>query len=259
VNPKGGITWQVTPSAMVYASHGSNGREPTRNDMFAGFDNVDTSNVDFVGPLTRVKPERVYDTELGIRWRAPTIAAALNGFLMEFRNEITPIGELSYIGLPLRKNVASSSRRGVELDVQWRPSLMWEVTANATVSRNRIDEYTDDATGESHRDVEPLLTPTVIANHAVFWRATSALRFDVSGRYVGESFLANTGDDRFTTPAAYLVDAGVAWYLGPSELGVRVMNVTDKRFFAAGYTDGVEPYYFIGSPRAIVATATLRF
>jgi hypothetical protein len=106
----------VSPSVTAYASYGVNGREPARSDMFAGFDNIDTSNVAFVGPLGTVKPERVHDTEFGVRKRAGRWLLDANAFLMEFRNEILPVGDLSYIGTPLRTNVPSSYRRGVELD-----------------------------------------------------------------------------------------------------------------------------------------------
>lgn len=259
VNPKAGITWELTRQTTVYASYGSNGREPTRNDMFAGFDNVDTTNIDFVGPLSRVRPERVHDVEAGVRWRAESLSGNVNAFDMRFRNEITPVGELSYIGLPLRKNVRSSYRRGVEADVTWRPRSSLTASANATVSRNRIAEYTDDATGATYRDVEPLLTPTVLINHAVEWRMVPALSLSLAGRYVGRSFLANTGDRAFMTPSAYLADVGLAWRRGRHELAVHVMNVTSARFYSAGYTDGTTPYYFVTAPRAIFATATLGF
>jgi len=259
VNPKVGVTWEATRRATLYASYGSNGREPTRNDMFAGFDNVDTTNVDFVGPLSRVRPERVYDAEAGVRWRTTALSANVNVFDMRFRNEITPVGELSYIGLPLRKNVRASYRRGLEADVTWRPRSSITASANATLSRNRIAEYTDDASGETYRDVEPLLTPTVLVNHAVDWQMVSSLSLSVSGRYVGRSFLANTGDERFTTPSAYLLDAGLAWHRGRHELSLQVMNVGSTRFYAAGYTDGTSPYYFVTAPRAVFLTATLGF
>jgi iron complex outermembrane receptor protein len=259
VNPKAGITWEVSRGATLYASYGSNGREPTRNDMFAGFDNVDTTNVDFVGPLSRVRPERVYDTEAGVRWRTTALSANVNVFDMRFRNEITPVGALSYIGLPLRKNVRASWRRGVEADVTWRPVPVIATSVNVTVSRNRIAEYTDDATGATYRDVEPLLTPRVLINHAVDWQMARELSISFSGRYVGRSFLANTGDAAFITPSAYLVDAGVAWQRGRHELALRVMNVGSARFYASGYTDGTSPYYFVTAPRAIFATATIGF
>ena len=259
LNPKVGITWETSPSTTVYASFGSNGREPTRNDMFAGFDNVDTTNAEFVGPLSRVQPERVYDTEVGVRWRATALSANLNVFDMRFRNEITPVGELSYIGLPLRKNVGESVRRGIEGDVTWRPMPTLTTSLNATLSHNRISEYTDDAAGVTYRDVEPLLTPSVLVNYTLDWRVARELLASFGGRYVGRSFLANTGNEAFMTPAAHLVDAGLAWQRGPHELALRVMNVASTRFYAAGYTDGVSPYYFVTAPRAVFVTATIGF
>ena len=39
-------------------------------------------------------------------------------------------------------------------------------------------------------------------------RARSWLAFTGQGRYVGESFLSNTGDRRFMTPSFWLADAG---------------------------------------------------
>lgn len=180
VNPKVGITWEAARHATLYASYGSNGREPTRNDMFAGFDNVDTTNADFVGPLSRVRPERVHDGEAGVRWRATSLSANVNLFAMRFRNEITPVGELSYIGLPLRKNVRASYRRGLEADVTWQPVSAITASANATLSRNRIADYTDDATGATYHDIDPLLTPTVLLNHAVDWRMAPALSLFVA-------------------------------------------------------------------------------
>ena len=259
VNPKVGVTWEAARYTTVYASYGSNGREPTRNDMFAGFDNVDTTNAEFVGPLSSVRPERVYDAEAGVRWRAPSLSANVNLFAMRFRNEITPVGELSYIGLPLRKNVRASYRRGLEADLTWHPLASVTASANGTFSRNRIAEYTDGNTDVTYHDVEPLLTPAVLLNHGIDWQMTSSLALSVTGRYVGRSFLANTGDERFMTPAAHLLDAGVAWRRGRNELALNVMNVGSTRFYGAGYTDGTTPYYFVTAPRAVFVTATLGF
>jgi hypothetical protein len=107
--------------------------------------------------------------------------------------------------------------------------------------------------------VQPLLTPQELLNHAVDWQITPALTLSASGRYVGESFLANTGDRAFMTPSAYLADAGIAWRTGRHELALHVMNVGSARFYAAGYTDGTTPYYFVTAPRAIFATVTIGF
>jgi hypothetical protein len=73
--------------------------------MFAGFDNLDTSNAAFVGDLRRVKPEQVRDLEAGTVFRSSMIDVQADAYAMQFHDEITPIGTLSYIGTPLRKNV----------------------------------------------------------------------------------------------------------------------------------------------------------
>ncbi|MGH7177340.1 MAG: TonB-dependent receptor domain-containing protein, partial [Tepidisphaeraceae bacterium] len=187
VNPKVGVTMRLTPRTSWYVSYGTNGREPTRNDMFAGFDNLDTTNAAFVGPLDHVRPERVRDAEIGFAYRAPGIELAGNVFDMRFRNEITPIGELSYIGLPLRKNVRSSYRQGVELEAAHRAgsAARFGASANAALMRSRIAEYTDDATALTFRDVEPLLTPSFVANHRLSFAPHRATSLKIEGRYVG--------------------------------------------------------------------------
>src|SRR5262249_882627 len=143
LNPKVGATYALSPPVSLYMSYGKNSREPARSDMFAGFDNLDTSNVAFVGPLTRVKPETVHDLEAGGTLRRHDVEAQANLYSMDFRNEITPIGALSYIGTPLRKNVGASYRRGVEADVSYRPTTALTLSANASTSTNRIREYVD--------------------------------------------------------------------------------------------------------------------
>lgn len=259
VNPKVGVTYQATPTVSVYASIGQNGREPARNDMFAGFDNLDTTNADFVGPLSRVHPERVRDTEAGVTYRSSALELTTNLFSMDFRNEITPIGALSYIGLPLRKNVRSSVRRGIEVDGRWHLTPRLTLAGNGTASYNRIAEYTDDATGVTYRDVEPLLTPRFVSNQSVAYTPADGVRLMLDGRFMSRSFLSNTSDRRFTTPSAYALDAGADWTLGSVTFLAQVRNVTNARVYTGGYTDGTTPYYYILAARNLQVTARFGF
>ncbi len=48
-------------------------------------------------------------------------------YAMEFQDEIALSGELSEIGLPVRRNVPRSYRRGLELELDWGPSPEWHV------------------------------------------------------------------------------------------------------------------------------------
>lgn len=259
VNPKVGVTWQATRAIRGYASYGRNGREPARNDMFAGFDNLDTTNAEFVGDLSRVRPESVRDLEAGVVVRTARAGVQANLYSMNFHNEISPIGPLSYLGLPLRKNVARSYRRGLEVDAAFRVTAALTGTLNATVSQNRIDAYTDDAAGVTYRDVEPLLTPRAIANGAVKYALGGGVAVALDGRFVGRSYLANTSDARFTTPGRATVDGSVTWVVARYTLGIRANNLTDTPFYTGGYTDGTTSFYYVLPPRNVFVTLRARF
>lgn len=255
-NPKVGAAFRLTTPLSLYASYGINGREPARSDMFAGFDNLDTSNADFVGRLDRVHPERAHDLEAGVTFLGSSLALTANAFGMWFRDEILPIGELSYIGTPLRKNVRASRRAGLELDATYRGVPRLLLTGNATLMRGNIDGYTDDATGTTYDDVEPLLTPRALVRHGAELRLGTALRVGVDGRYTSRSFLRNTGERRFMLPASYVVDATLAFrpriWNGRHELLVQGNNLGNSLRYASGYSDGTESYYFVLPPRNVM-------
>jgi iron complex outermembrane receptor protein len=261
LNPKAGVTVAVSAPLSVYASIGQTKREPTRTDMFAGFDNLDTSNVSFVGSLARVRPERVRDLEAGLTYRTTRVDASANLYSMDFRDEIAAIGALSYIGSPLRQNVSASYRRGVEADVTLRATPQLSLTANAWASKNRIREYTDN-TGDApvtYRNVEPLLTPNVTAFGRAQYAATKALTVAAEGLYTGESFLTNTGDCKLMLPSATTVNASVGYRYREAEIVARVNNATDSRKYGSGYDGGGEPAYFILPPRNLFVSLKVAF
>lgn len=246
LNPKAGLTYHATPGISVYTSYGVNGREPARGDMLAGFDNLDTSNVAFVGSFDRVRPETAHDLELGVRVRRSTLALDANVYDMEFRNEIAAIGMLSYQGLPLRKNVPASTRRGVEASLQWRPRANVTASVNGSASRNWIAAYTDDATGITYRDVPPLLTPRYTSSQRLAYGAAHGLQLALEGRFTGRSYLANDGNVAFVLPAAYITDAQVGWRAPDDRFHVTlfVNNLANVNRYGSGYTDGSLSYYY---------------
>ena len=259
VNPKAGLTVRATPRVSYYASLGRTGREPTRNDMFAGFDNLDMSNAEFVGPFDRVRPEYVTDVEAGVTISAPVAEIRMNAFWMDFRDEITPVGQLSYLGLPLRKNVERSARRGIELDATLPEGRRITGSIGGAFTSAEIRAYTDDASGVTYRNVSPLLTPRITAAHDLRVAVTDRVKVTFGGRYSGRSYLANTDDRRFMLPAAYIPDVGVR--VGTEERSVQLLvyNATDADRYAGGYTDGSASYYYVHAARHATVTARVRF
>jgi iron complex outermembrane receptor protein len=261
VNPKLGVTYAATEPLSFYASYGSNTREPARSDMFAGYDNLDASNVAFVGDLRRVHPETVRDLEVGTTYHTRTVSAQANVYSMNFRNEIAPIGMLSDIGTPLRENVPSSYRRGIEADVTYSGLPRLVLAANAAVSHNRIREYVDSTSGTAvvYHNVAPLLTPQFQTFERATLSVTRTIALAAETRYQSRSFLDNTSDTRFVLPAAFNLDASLAWRVRDYELLVQANNLTNSRKYGSGYADGVTSYYYVLPPRNLFVTAILHF
>lgn len=275
-NPKAGARYDLTSRTGFYASAGLSHREPTRNDLFQGEDNATVAH-----ELHAVHPERLLDLEAGWDYRGARGSIAANVFAMEFRNEIAATGELSDIGLALRRNVDRSYRRGIEIDnaLQVAPSV--RLRGNASFSRNRIKTWTQfydvyDAAGNivasrpiNHFNVNPLITPAVIINQSVDYTATSRLTLTGTGRYVGKAYLDNTNNDAFTTPSFFGFDANAALnVLRSARLSLQMNNVFNSRhIFPSGYSylfitpkgsiDGIR-YFYPQATRNFVVTLDVR-
>ncbi|HXB13366.1 MAG TPA: TonB-dependent receptor, partial [Bacteroidia bacterium] len=164
-NPKGGVTYKFSSHVNYYVSVGQNHREPTRSDMFGGYDNLSTQANANLYPFantsqrTIITPEQVIDYELGSNLKFNKFSAQYNVYYMDFKNEITLLGALGSNGLPLMTNVSKSYRSGVELDMTYNLTKHFSLTNSSSLSHNRIQ-------GDG-KEYEPLLTPSIIINQGV--------------------------------------------------------------------------------------------
>jgi iron complex outermembrane receptor protein len=275
-NPKLGARYDLSSTSGLYASAGMSTREPTRNDLFQGEDNAS-----FAHDLHAVKPERIVDLEAGWDFRAGATLLAVNVYDMELHHEIASTGELSDIGLLLRRNADRSYRRGVELDGSWQATPAFRVRATANLSRNRINTWTQffdvyDAAGNFtgstplvFHDVKPVLTPEQLLNASIEWAPpASRLTLGATARYVGRAQLDNTNDDALTTPPFFTLDATAGWDLGRgTRLRLQVNNLlNNKRVYPSGYSynyisDGViagTAYYYPQATRNAVVMVDFR-
>ncbi len=261
-NPKTGVTFALAPGLSAFASYGITGREPARIDLFGGEDDLNAGNVANFGDFTRVKPERLADTEVGITLARPGFDLAVNLFSMDFRNDIARIGAPTASGSILRRNVGSSYRRGVELDASYRGINRVVLAGNATVSDNRIRSFTDSSRGTPTvlSNVEPLLTPRFLTAHRVEVTPTTHTLFSVEGRYQSRAFLDNTASADRVLPDYYTVDVMARVTLDRYALTLRGVNLGDSQGFGSGSVDrDGTARFFVLPARAIFATVSVDF
>lgn len=261
VNPKVGATYFANDQWSAFASFGLTSREPTRSDMLAGEDDLNAGNFDDLGDFSRVDPEQVYDTEIGVSYRSGAVQLNVNLYNMAFRNNIAPIGPPAASGSIPRRNVGSAFRRGVEIDADWQLTPRISIGGNATLSDNRIREYVDSSGTEPvvHRNVEPMLSSRIMSAQRVQFMPHDRFDFTLEGRYQSRAFLDNTGNPAFVLPDFYQLDAVARVNWSRYALMLRGVNLGDTRKFGSGYvSDGVVSY-FILPPRSLFVTGEVRF
>ncbi|HVD97864.1 MAG TPA: TonB-dependent receptor [Cytophagaceae bacterium] len=246
-NPKLGVRYNVTDKNSFYLSGGKTTREPTRIDYLGD----DRANFDV--KQSDVKPETVYNLEVGNEIHTKKVRFNTNIFLMEFRNEIAATGALNYFGYSIRKNVPRSYRRGLELDWTWQVHRMIALMNTSAFTVNRIKSYTQDlpvydSTGANTYTTEsvttknaiPVLTPAVTVNQGIRFTPLSWLSLDVIGKYVSKMYLDNTNNAALTTPAYFFADLRLALKLnkfiktGEHSLSFQLNNFTNTKYYNSG-------------------------
>ena len=248
INPKAGLSFEVKQNSVIYYSIGSTGREPTRNDMFGGNDDLLADSLG--NAIVSIKtPEYVVNQELGFRHQSSKLNFNLNLYYMDFKNEIVLDGKFGPNGLALTNKVEQSFRTGVELSVTYKMSKSFSLINNSSFNYSRIKEQKEVFT--------PILTPPLIINQEAvyFYKGFSVA---VSVRYQDKSFIdfANTS----TVKSYFLVNGRVSYDIKGFQFCVFVNNITNSNYFNNGYVDfDGSKKYFVQAPTNFYASIKYSF
>ena len=251
LNPKVGVTYKIKPNAAIYYSIGGTGREPTRNDMFYGNDDLptDTTGVALLGSTA---PEYVVNHELGYRINKPKWQMGANVYFMRFRNEIVLNGQFGPNGLALTNSVKRSTRSGIELDNHIMLGKYAGIRHAIAYNYSRITVL-----DTANISFSPILTPTFIANQTLYGKY-KGFEMDITTRYQSESYIdfanANTLPDFFTT------DLSLSYQRKKWLFGIKVYNVFNTKYYSNGYVDynGINRY-FVQAPTYYNASVNWTF
>ncbi len=267
LSPKIGATWFLNERFNVYGSFGRSGREPTRQDIL-GATNINASNLDIVSNTKSVRAEFVNNYEGGLRFQSSRFAGTLNGFYMQFRDEISPTGDFIPEGfIQLRENISESSRYGIEAQARWTPHQQVTFSGNATWMQTNISEFSPGGTNEVFENVESILSPNWLLNSTAAYSPVQWLELSLSGRYMGEAWLELTNSEEFVLPSFFTMDLGINAQLRNNiSASLKIHNLTDDLYFTNGAPldttgDGISdtPGYIVQPPRHVFAEVEFRF
>jgi iron complex outermembrane receptor protein len=255
--PRLGVTYSPHPRMTLFGSWSASGREPAFRDLYdaEGVGSVplyrirDLAGNRYADPL--IRPERVNDWEAGAALRGPRVAATVNLFRMDFRDELVYAGQFNTdLGYPILGNAARSVHQGIELSARAERDLPRDIRVtldgNATLSDNHFVEYRE-AWGPTPGDVVSYdgkalgLFPSVLANLAarLAWRDVTA---GLEAQQAGRMYLDNNQDILASIGPHTVLNASAGWSVpaggqSRAEVSLRVANLLDTRYAAGGYMD----------------------
>ena len=271
-NPKVGLVYTTQTGYQFYASFNVANREPTRSD--------------FVNAPADLKPisERLYNTEIGYRLSSPRWVVNVNGYLMQYDNQLVHTGKLNDVGAPIRTNVENSYRTGIETAAEFKIASTVSLMANATLSRNRIRDFTEvlydygadfdeyNVVERNHENSTIAFSPAVITGAGFSYRPIKGFEATWLFKHVSRQFLDNTSNRARSLDPYTINDIRLSYttrtdFLDNLTFSLLLNNIFDHEFESNGYTWGYlgggeeyrENYFFPQAGRSLMASVTLRF
>lgn len=236
VNPKVGVSYDVSSAHRVYGYFGMASHEPNRGDYETGVNQK---------PL----PETLRDFELGYVFKHKIVQASINGFFMDYTNQLVNTGKLNDVGAYTRTNAANSYRAGFEIEAGFQILKNLTLNLNFTYSRNRIQnfvEYYDNYdTGVQdsviYTETDISFSPDAIGGFTISYSPVKNLYFDLTGKFVSQQFMDNTSNQNRILKPFFTNDFRVRYgvlikNLVKVDFNLVVNNFTNRLYEPNGYT-----------------------
>jgi iron complex outermembrane receptor protein len=270
-NPKAGLTYSLNEGQHIYSSFSVANREPVRDDF------VDN-------PGSSPKHETLYNLETGYRKVSDRFILNVNYYLMQYKNQLVLTGALNDVGAPIRVNVDKSYRMGIEIDGTWKISNKLNWSANLTLSKNKIDEFTEvlydyglnfdefNVIERKYSDADISFSPNVIAGSGFSYFPISNVEVSLLTKYVSRQYLDNTSTDARSIDPYVTNDIRLRYTLKPSfmkaiDFSLLLNNVLDEEYESNGWSYGYlgggaeyrENFYYPQAGRNYMVMIAMKF
>ena len=273
LNPKVGVNYSDGGHNRAFASWSVAHKEPTRSNFTDG------------DPTHIPNAERLFDYELGYTFSHQIFNVGVNLYYMDYKDQLVATGQLSDTGNPLSINVPESYRAGIELQGALKPVHWFEWQINATLSRNRIRNFTEYIYEDGWTNpITNYIGSTPIAFSPDF-TLNNSFNFNVKGfeaslqsHYVSKQYMSNAHSNEEMLKAYFVSDLllGYTFKNIPSlkelRIGLNINNIFNAKYESNGYSgagyyvdaDGSKVIYrYAGyaaqAPINAMGTITIRF
>lgn len=226
-NPKFGASYKLNETNQLYASFARAHREPNRTDFENG----------------SPRPERLDDIEIGWRHASEKISLNINGFYMDYTDQLVLTGALDNVGAPIRANSGNSYRLGIEVDskVAVTPELSIQPNIAVSANKNRDFFFQRDGVLENLGDTDISFSPSIVAGNTIAYRPIEGLYLAFLSKYVGEQYMSNIESETSVLDSFFVNDFNITYsiagfdFIEGIDLLLLINNVFDENYISNGY------------------------
>jgi iron complex outermembrane receptor protein len=229
ITPKAGLVFQpVKDRVALYANY------------MSGYQNKDGrsfSNESF-------EPERAQQAEAGVKVMAPggLVAATVSLYGIEVKNLVR--SDIDHPGFSVQDGTQES--RGVEVDVSAQPLPGLGLVAGYGYNHSEMTKADEDVEGRRPVDAGPDQAANFWISYELPAGPAKGLGGGLGANYASEAFNVNTSSFEFTVPSYTVWDATVFYNGRAFRVGLKVDNLTDRKYWSPAYLQSGPLRRFIG-------------
>lgn len=247
-NPKAGLSIKLDEAdkyGSIYTYAAIVHREPLRSDLKESMKG---------GNKSKIKPERLFDFELGYKINKEQYSINANFYYMDYKDQMVQTGKLNDVGYKLMENVDKSYRYGIELSGSYQPLKWLRLDANVTLSQNKIEDYTAyfdlydtdwnyvGQQAEYIPETDISFSPNIVSSGIATFKPLKNISLAFMSKYVGKQYFDNTSDKEKRLDD-YFVGNIILGYthkiknLCELDLQLFVNNIFNKEYVANAWTE----------------------
>ena len=226
-NPKAGLNYQLDEKNAFYGYFGIANKEPRRDDYESG----------------TIKPERLFDYELGWKYNTKKVKLYANAFYMRYNDQLVLTGDLNDVGSPIFTNSGKSYRLGLEVESTIALTDKLILNPNFTLSKNKNEDFYYEINGAVHNlgNTNIAYSPDFIFGNRFSYLPVKGLQLSLLSKFVGEQYMGNIDSDVSKLDSYFINDfnASYDWQINKGIKSIvfsaLVNNIFDVEYESNGY------------------------
>ena len=226
-NPKAGLSYQLNAKNSFYGYFGIANKEPRRDDYENG----------------SVKPERLFDYELGWKYTTQKVKISANAFYMNYKDQLVLTGALNDVGSPIFTNSGKSYRVGLEVESSIAITRKLILNPNVTLSQNKNQDFYFQRDGvlQNLGNTDIAFSPNLIVGNRLTFLPIKDFQISFLSKFVSEQYMGNIDSEQSKLDAYFVNDLNVnyEWKLNKAIKSIvfsgLVNNIFDLEYESNGY------------------------